>query len=237
MNAKSRLLLTTLVSLGLIVLGLSLGQWQLGRAHQKEAMAAQRLSAQSLTVVGNDQALADMARADRLYRAVVLRGRWLPEKAHYLDNRSMDGRVGFVLAAPFRLEPQGQVVLVQRGWLPRNFLDRLDVPPIQLPQDVLEISARLSPWPAQHFALGDADTGLIRQNLQLEYFSSIAGFVPHLVSFQETSDTPDGLLRAWLSPGSGSDTHYGYAFQWFTLSALVALYYVWFQIVKRKKSH
>jgi surfeit locus 1 family protein len=236
LNANSRLVVTTVVSLALFLLGLSLGQWQLGRAAQKEAMAAQRQTAQALTAVANEGALLDLAQANRMYRSVVLTGRWLPEHAHYLDNRSMDGRVGFILAAPFKLEPQGQVVLVQHGWQPRNFVNRLDVPPIRLPQGVVEITARLSPWPSQHFEMGGADAGLIRQNLHASDFGAIAGFVPQAVSFQTTSAAEDGLLRKWPMPGSGSDTNYGYAFQWFTLSGLVALYYVWFQIVKRKKS-
>ena len=33
--------------------------------------------------------------------------------------------------------------------------------------------------------------------------------------------------------GAGVDKHYGYAFQWFGLCGLIALLYVWFQIVRR----
>ena len=33
--------------------------------------------------------------------------------------------------------------------------------------------------------------------------------------------------------GAGVDKHYGYAFQWFGLSSLIALLYVWFQLVRR----
>jgi len=33
--------------------------------------------------------------------------------------------------------------------------------------------------------------------------------------------------------GTGVDKHYGYAFQWFGLCGLMALLYVWFQIVRR----
>lgn len=236
MNATSRFVIATLASISLILLGLSLGVWQLGRAAQKEARAAQRQAAQHMSAVDNGQVLQELDKGERLYRPVLLQGHWLPEHAHYLDNRSMGGRTGLILTVPFRLEPQHQVVLVQRGWLPRNFLDRQSVPPIQLPSGLVEVAARLSPWPAQHYELGSADTGLIRQNLHPSDFSSIPGFAPYLVSFEETGPPGDGLSRDWPMPGSGSETHYGYAFQWFTLSGLVALYYLWFQIVKRKKS-
>jgi surfeit locus 1 family protein len=43
----------------------------------------------------------------------------------------------------------------------------------------------------------------------------------------------EGLLREWPLVGTGVATHYGYAFQWFALSALIAILYVWFQIVRR----
>jgi surfeit locus 1 family protein len=50
----------------------------------------------------------------------------------------------------------------------------------------------------------------------------------------------EGLLRDWPQAGSGIEKHHGYAFQWFGLSALIALLYVWFQIVRRfipRRSH
>jgi surfeit locus 1 family protein len=39
------------------------------------------------------------------------------------------------------------------------------------------------------------------------------------------------LLREWAAPNLGVDKHYGYAFQWFGLCALVFILYGWFQLV------
>jgi surfeit locus 1 family protein len=50
---------------------------------------------------------------------------------------------------------------------------------------------------------------------------------------QQTGARSEGLLREWPVLGSGVDKHYGYAFQWFALSGLIAILYVWFQIVRR----
>jgi surfeit locus 1 family protein len=41
------------------------------------------------------------------------------------------------------------------------------------------------------------------------------------------------MQRDWPAVSSGVDKHYGYAFQWFGLCGLIALLYVWFQIVRR----
>jgi surfeit locus 1 family protein len=40
------------------------------------------------------------------------------------------------------------------------------------------------------------------------------------------------LLREWPQAATGVEKHYGYAFQWFGLALLIALLYVWFQIVR-----
>jgi surfeit locus 1 family protein len=41
------------------------------------------------------------------------------------------------------------------------------------------------------------------------------------------------LQRDWPKANTGVEKHYGYAFQWFGLAALIAILYVWFQIVRR----
>ncbi|MES1163417.1 MAG: SURF1 family protein, partial [Rhizobacter sp.] len=52
----------------------------------------------------------------------------------------------------------------------------------------------------------------------------------------QASDSPatagDGLLREWPRPAVDVQKHYGYAFQWFALCALMAGLYVWFQLVR-----
>jgi surfeit locus 1 family protein len=43
--------------------------------------------------------------------------------------------------------------------------------------------------------------------------------------------TQDGLQRHWSLPAADVQKHYGYAFQWFALSALALILYAWFQII------
>jgi surfeit locus 1 family protein len=45
----------------------------------------------------------------------------------------------------------------------------------------------------------------------------------------------DGLLRDWPAPDAGLQKHYGYAFQWFALSALILGLYVWFQLIRPRR--
>ena len=46
----------------------------------------------------------------------------------------------------------------------------------------------------------------------------------------------DGLLRKWPRPAADIHKHYGYAFQWFGLCALMSVLYVWFQLIRPRLS-
>lgn len=233
MSARGRFWIASCFSLLLFLLGLALGQWQLGRAVQKLALRDAIAENQAKPQLDNEGFLAMLSTGDVLYRRVNLTGRWLADATVFLDNRTMNGRVGFVVVTPLKLEPAGQVVLVQRGWVARNFVDRQALPNVANPSSVVQIGGMVSPPPSRHFDLGGGDDGRIRQNLDPKTFGDALGLGLAPVSVQETGDERDGLSRNWAQPNTGVDTHYGYAFQWFTLSGLVALYYLWFQIVKR----
>jgi surfeit locus 1 family protein len=45
----------------------------------------------------------------------------------------------------------------------------------------------------------------------------------------------DGLVRDWPAPAADVHKHYGYAFQWFSLSALTLILYVWFQVLRPRR--
>jgi molybdopterin-guanine dinucleotide biosynthesis protein B len=53
------------------------------------------------------------------------------------------------------------------------------------------------------------------------------------LSVVQLGEPGEGMQRDWPVVSSGVDKHYGYAFQWFGLCGLIALLYVWFQIVRR----
>ncbi len=233
MSTGRRFWIASGFSLLLFLVGLALGQWQLGRAAQKLALRDAIAENQVKPPLDTLGFLASANAPELLYRRVQLHGRWLPAATVFLDNRSMNGRVGFVVVTPLKLEPSGQVVLVQRGWVARNFLDRNALPNVSHPASAVEIEGVVSPPPSRHFDLGSGDDGRIRQNLDLKTFGDANGLSVLPVTVQETGAQHDGLSRNWPQPNIGVDTHYGYAFQWFTLSGLVALYYLWFQIVKR----
>ena len=73
----------------------------------------------------------------------------------------------------------------------------------------------------------------IRQNIDPEHYALEIGVALAPVSVQQTGvSTPDGLLRDWPRPAVDVQTHYGYVFQWWAMSALIAGLYVWYQLIR-----
>lgn len=212
---------------------LALGRWQLARAAQKLALQASIDHQASLPPLDGSALLALADPAAWLHRKVTLRGRWMAQRTVFLDNRQMNGRVGLYVLTPMTLEGSTAVVLVQRGWVARNFVDRASMPAVETPPGVVEVQGRIAPSPAKLYEFGGPEIGIIRQNLDLERFRVELGVPLLAVSVQQTGAGGDGLLRDWPLAGTGVEKHYGYAFQWFGLSALITILYVWFQIVRR----
>ena len=207
----------------------SLGAWQLSRASFKAALQAE-VSAQRALPPLEGSALG---AGGPLHRQVVLRGTWLAAHTVFLENRQMNGKPGFFVLTPLQLEGRPAVVLVQRGWAPRNFVDRAAPPAVQTPAGPVTLQGRIAPAPSKLYDFAGTSVGPIRQNLDLSQFSAEIHQPLLDVTVLQTGGASEGLLRQWPEPSAGVDKHYGYAFQWFGLAGLIAILYVWFQIVRR----
>lgn len=209
-----------------------LGWWQLDRAAQKTLLHRAQMAQRGLPALTAAELPRDRSAAAPLHRLVRLQGRWSPTHTVYLENRQIDGRPGFYLLTPLLLD-DGSAVVVQRGWLPRDANDRTRVAAVPTPAGVVQLEGRIAPAPGRLFDFAGAASGPIRQNLVLGDFAREAGLtlLPYTV-LQENDGAPaDGLQRQWPQPAANVQKHYGYAFQWFALSALVIGLYVWFQLV------
>lgn len=211
----------------------SLGRWQLARAAQKEALQASVASQTQLPELDGATLMGPMDLRTLLNRRITLTGHWLKDQTVFLDNRQMNAKVGFYVVTPLQLQDSQLSVLVQRGWVARNFEDRLRVPQIETPTGQVQVSGLIAPPPAKLYELGAAQPGPIRQNLDVAAYSAETGLPLAPVSVQQQGAPSEQLLREWPKQGLGIDKHHGYAFQWFGLSALLATLYVWFQIVRR----
>ena len=216
-----------------VAVTLSLGRWQLSRAAEKEALQSAIDSRGKLPAIDGAALASAQDFSPLLYRPAHVKGRWLADKTVFLDNRQMHGQPGFFVITPLQLQDSQQVLLVQRGWIQRNFLDRTALPPLATEAGVVEVDGHVAPPPSRLYEFKSEDRGAIRQNLDLAEFATETGLPLVQASLQQTGRDASALLRDWPAPNTGVEKHYGYAFQWFGLSALLAILYVWFQLVRR----
>ena len=107
------------------------------------------------------------------------------------------------------------------------------VPVVTTSAGIVSLEGRIAPPPAKLYEFAASEAGAIRQNLELVEFSREIGQPLADVTVLQSGPASEGLLRDWPRLNVGVDKHYGYAFQWFALGALIALLYGWFQIAKR----
>ncbi len=244
-QARVRWVVITLAALVGIGVTASLGQWQLGRAAQKIAYQQQldeRAAMPALTAADLQRLPSDVFSLQ--YRQVELRGEWLPAQTVYLDNRQMQGRPGFYVLTPLRVTAAAAdspanvlTVLVQRGWVARNFQDRAALPVVDSPAGAVLVQGRLAGQPPRLLELqstaAEQGASQIRQNWDTDSAARALSQPVVPLTVVQTGAGSDGLLRDWSVVGSGVEKHYGYAFQWFGLCSLIAILYAWFQIVQR----
>lgn len=229
-------MMVALAAVVMMLVTARLGWWQLDRAEQKLALQAAIQSQAQTAPLGLRQLPGDAQAAQtQWHRPVELRGQWLSSATVYLDNRQMRGRPGFFMLTPLQMV-DGTAVLIQRGWLPRDQLDRTRLPSITTPTGEVVVIGRMAPWPSRLTQLGEDMPGVIRQNLTEQSYARETALTLRPFSVQQTEGPEgDGLLRDWPVPAVDVHKHYGYAGQWFTFCAMIAGLYVWFQLIRPRR--
>ena len=234
--SRARFWVVTAAALAGTAVTLALGAWQWGRAQEKLAQHAAIEQRKALAPLDQRALLAAPAPHELVHRPIALRGEWVGRHTVFLDNRQMRGRPGFYVVTPLKLEGRDASVLVERGWVPRNFVDREKLPAVATPPGVIELRGRLAPPPAKLYEFSGAGTGPIRQNLDLAQFRTETGLALLDLAVQQTGGPSEGLLREWPEVASGAGKNYGYAFQWWALGALIAVLYAWFQFIAPRRN-
>lgn len=236
--------IATFAMLFVVIVASSLGLWQVDRMGQKIRLAeelAQKESAAPLLAHARAWTLEEA-----LHRNMVVKGEFLKDEAIWLDNRPHpQGRdpktgatVGFYVLTPVRLLHSGQILWVNRGWAPRNMMQREALPELETPSGIIELEGVVFAHAARVMNLGSsavlAEKTKIKQNLDLLEEEKRLG-VTHLPFIvRQNSHTPDGLVRDWAPADTGADKHRGYAFQWFSLAALAVVFWAMSGLLRKK---
>jgi len=213
----------TLAAIAGVAAGILLGQWQMGRAHDKveRAQLMARRAGEPPIRIGSESVVA----AALEYRAVEARGRFEPRGMVLLDNRLRRGAVGYEVVTPLRLAATNVYVLVNRGWIAGTG-DRRKLPEVRTPSgEVLVAGVAIVPGQRMVELSDDAIEGAVWQNLTIERYRAHMPYPIQPVLIQQTNDTGDGLVREQASNDREINVHRSYALQWFSLAALVAVAY------------
>src|SRR5258705_274757 len=134
-----------------MALTLALANWQLNRAHEKEALAT-RLGALAKDAPVSLRAV-EMKAQDVEWRRVTAHGRFEPRYGVLIDNRINHGVAGYHVVMPLEIGGAGgsggRYVLVNRGWIAGN-PDRSRLPEVRTPDAAVEITG-LALVPSRRF--------------------------------------------------------------------------------------
>jgi cytochrome oxidase assembly protein ShyY1 len=213
----------------LVALGVSLGQWQERRAAQKIAMQSLMVARQNAAPlrVGAEPLLPDAVE----YRRVTVTGQFVPGWPVYLDNRPYQGRAGFYLLMPLRVAGSDMHVLVARGWLARDSVERARLPHYPTPSGEVTVEGVATMRMGHVMQLGTAAPvapNAILQNIEPAQLALAAGIKlqPFFIEQAGKGDLADPLVRDWPAPSLGVEKHQGYAFQWYALAVMAFLFFV-----------
>lgn len=211
-------------------IGITLGGWQMRRAAEKEAIEQRIGEREKAPALRLDGVSASPADADALeFRQVAVRGEFVVGWTIYLDNRPYQGKPGFHVITPLKIEGSGRHILVARGWVARDVADRSRIPEIVTPAGVVEVRGTVRRHAGRLLQLGQPaplKPGAIVQNLDPAQLAQASGLELEPLVVEQAADAKDGLVRDWPRPSVGMDRHFGYAFQWFALAATAFLFFV-----------
>lgn len=207
----------------------SLGNWQLGRAREKQALSASFMAGSASTV---DAAGLGFETLDR-YQHVRLRGRYDGARQVLLDNMpSATGRPGYRVLTPLERADGRGWVLVDRGWVPLG-ATRAALPEVAVGSEDREVSGILDVLPVPGLRVGPAaspgEAGWPRVLLfptEADVESVLDTDVESRILLLDAG-LPDGFERRWRPAlGFGPERHLGYALQWFAFALLTVVLFI-----------
>jgi surfeit locus 1 family protein len=215
---------TTVAAVAFCALTISLGNWQVRRAAEKELVQTQREArARAAPVALPATPIRGEAWA---WRRTVVKGRFVGQRTILLDNRIREGRAGYEVVTPLRIEGGDLCVLVNRGWIAQG-RSRAEQPTVRTPPGTVQVEGIAVVPPTHFFQLGGSvSTGRVWQHLDLVRYGAWSELPLQPVVLLQTSRVDDGLLRDWPPPESDAPKHTAYAVQWYIFALIAAILYV-----------
>ncbi len=216
----------TFVTICVAYILFSLGQWQLSRAEYKENLQQKIAERQHLPAT-TLQLLPDSVD-ERRYLPVILEGRYDNHRQFLLDNRIVNGVVGYDVYTPFVTDGE-QVLLVNRGFVPLGKSREL-LPDIAVTNQTLKLTGLLNTPPSRGVILADnlhsdAQWPVVLQYIDLKELSSMLNYQLMDMVLRLNKDENSALIYHLPVLNLNADKNHGYAFQWFAMTFTVCFLY------------
>lgn len=219
-----------------LVVFIQLGVWQLSREEEKRAFLQQ----QQIRVTQEPLPASEIPLEGELYGLpVILRGTFDQEMTFLLDNRVLNGKVGFEVQQLFR-DTSGGNYLVNRGFVQmgRTRQDPVDIPSVSTGE--VSVKGYIYQRDKSNTAMHNGDISntpfpVIVQHTDIVQFGNRLDveLYPHLIRLLEGEI--GALPRHWPDTTMQPEQHRGYAIQWFTMALAVTMAWMFASFIKEDR--
>jgi surfeit locus 1 family protein len=214
---------------------IGLGNWQLSRADQKQAILDQVQQRSAIAPVSLSSILPQPSTIgvtnkstnfkELSFKQIFANGRYAADQSVFIDNKVVASRVGYTLLTPFKIEGSEWWILVDRGWLSVGE-SRASLPQFATDSAMLRLTGRLNKPAAQPPLWSDrypVSQGAVWQYLPISDYAQQMklNLLPLVLELAPTqsSEIDQNLIRQWSAiDDQWVAKHQGYAFQWFAMA-------------------
>jgi len=216
----------TLVTVPVVLILLALSVWQVNRYNWKIDLINQietQLAAEPVPLPSSG-----VVPEDWQYRRVILTGEFDHSKEIHLFSHADKGRKGFQIITPFLRKNEGDVVLVNRGWVPEARRDPSMRSDGQIEGEVSISGIVRKPWHKSWSFMpeSNAETNIWLYG-ELDAMSRHLGLQTAPVFVEVDADkVPGGFPIGGQTRVSIPNNHIEYAFTWLGLAIAMIVIYV-----------
>jgi surfeit locus 1 family protein len=233
----------TALALAMLAVLIGLGVWQVKRLHWKEGLIAAIDARTKAEPISLDQAIALAKEGqDPTYYRVRVEGRFDNSKELYLFSQSIsDGTPGWHVITPFTTS-QGELVLVDRGFVPDNLTDPSMRASGQI-EGVTTVTGIVRAPDAQGLFTPNNEPEANRwfwrdlNGMVASMFSTATLDVPPFFLEAEKSEVPGGWPQGGQTRLELPNNHLQYAITWFGLAAALVVIYAFYVRSLYRREH
>ncbi len=192
--------------------------WQIGRGLEKQ---------EQMRLYTRDSSHVSWSAGMEIvpFQRLKVSGRFDSRHQFLLENIVLNARQGYFVITPLRLDRDDAVLLVNRGWVPKPETAR-STEFMTVREERVTVRGRAGHLPRAGFKMGAGiaagqrwpkfavfpDYEEVTQALERDVHSMVLLLDP---------EEDDGFVREWQPREFGPGRHFGYAFQWFVMAAVL----------------